>query len=146
MEPETSAARNFQGFMRVSPANGAAVAPRPGTNLAIKRARAPKRANRLLVLLTQESGSSDMRQSRLRMERPRTRPSRNQMMSLVRDAATERPSEVQMEKLPNPDSAPMPSRTGSEGMGRPIPSANTFAARTQYPWRSRNGMMARIAY
>ena len=132
--------------MRVSPASGAAVAPRPGMNFAINKARAPSLPKRLLVLLTQESGSSDIRQSRLRMEVPRTRPSRNQITSLVKDAATASARDVQMEKLPNPASAPMPSKTGSAGIGKPIPSANTFATRTQYPWRSRNGMMACIVY
>src|ERR1700722_2793296 len=109
--PDVSAARNFQGFMRVSPANGAAVAPSPGTNLAINKARAPNLLKRVVVLLTQESGSSDMRQRRFRMEWPRTRPRRNHMRSLQSAAPTARASDVEKEKFPNPASAPMPSKT-----------------------------------
>src|SRR5579871_3513610 len=130
MAPAVSAEKNFQGFMRVSPASGAAVAPSPGTNLATSNARAPNLAKRVLVLLTQESGSSDMRQSRFRMEWPRTRPRRNQMRSLKRHAATASASDVASEKLPNPASAPMPSNTGTEGMGNPMPSAKTLATST----------------
>src|ERR1700722_16031180 len=97
--PDVSAARNFQGFMRVSPASGAAVAPRPGTNLATNKARAPNLPKRVLVLLTQESGSSDIRQSRFRMEWPRTRPRRNHMRSLQSAAPTARASDVAREQL-----------------------------------------------
>ena len=49
--------------MRMAPASGGAMMARPGTNLAITRELIPQRSKRDCVWLTQESGSSEIRQS-----------------------------------------------------------------------------------
>src|SRR5579871_2837541 len=81
--PAASAIRNFHAGIRVSPANGAAAAPSPGTNLENSKAGAPKREKSPLVLLTHESGSSESLHSRFNIVRPRERPNRNQITSLA---------------------------------------------------------------
>src|SRR5271154_291812 len=98
--PPASANRTFQAGIRVSPASGAAAAPSPGTNLEKSSAGAPKRENNPLVLLTHESGSSDTRHNRFKIWRPRDRPSRNQMTSLVMAALIAKKNEVSKDRLP----------------------------------------------
>ncbi len=49
-------------LMCIAPANGGAIVARPGMNFAKISELTPQRSNRFWVWLTQESGSSDMRQ------------------------------------------------------------------------------------
>ena len=46
--------------MRIAPASGGAMMASPGTNLAMMSELTPHRSKRICVLLTQESGSSDI--------------------------------------------------------------------------------------
>src|SRR5260370_40014884 len=96
--PVRSAAINFGSRILVSAAIGAAMVLKPGTNFANSRDTAPSLPNVRLVLLTQESGSREMRHSRLRMEWPRVFPREYQIKSLIRAAATARLMDTHTEK------------------------------------------------
>ncbi len=69
------------------PASAGAAVFSPGTNLQMSRVRAPHFSKRVSVRRTQESGSSAMRQSRLRTTAPRRLPKWYQKMSALRHAA-----------------------------------------------------------
>src|SRR5579862_1332177 len=131
--PVPSVDRNFHAGMRERPAMGGAMVPSPGTNFAITSAHPPSFLNQARVLLTQESGSREMRHSNVKTELPFCLPRTYQAESATKAARNAIPRAGPSEVCPSPISAPMASRIGTEGTGAPNCSASTQANNTQYP-------------
>ena len=136
--PALSMPRNLQGVTLNMPAIGGAMVLRPGTNLAKSSQFTPCFPYVDWVFCTQVSGSSEMRQKTLRMEKPRQRPSANQSESPISDAIIARDHANARFMRPSPESAPAASSMGVEGIGRPDCSARTNANSSRYPCRSKN--------
>ena len=120
------------------PAIGAATAFRPGTNFEISSERTPYFWKAFSVRRTQESGSSATRQRKLRIRSPRRRPSWNQMLSAIRQAAIPLATTRTGLSCPLRDRAPHASRSGIEGSGSAPCSANSQTNSRAYPWRTTN--------
>src|SRR6476620_12310593 len=89
MEPAPSDARKRQYGMPVTPARGGAAVLRPGTNFAKSSEYAPHFRKVRWVLLTHESGSSEIAHRRRRTDLPRLRPSQYHMESLRAHATSD---------------------------------------------------------
>jgi hypothetical protein len=79
---------NLAQPMRNAPASGGAMMDKPGTNLAMISELTPQRSKRFCVLLTQESGSSEILHKVFSMRMPKISPSRYQPQSAARQAST----------------------------------------------------------
>ena len=136
--PSVSNARNLPRVVPELPAIGAATAFRPGMNFATSRERTPYFSNAVSVRRTQESGSSAMRQRNFKMRAPRRRPSWNQILSAIRQAAIPLSSTRTGFSCPLRASAPQASSSGTEGSGRAPCSASSQTNNRAYPWRTTN--------
>src|SRR5215472_9573666 len=85
-DPTASDHRKRATGVSVRPAIGGAMVESPGTNFATISVHNPSRRNHRRELLTQESGSSEIRHSVRRTRKPFTRPSAYQTESLIRHA------------------------------------------------------------
>src|SRR5690242_17195990 len=122
------------------PAKGGAIVLSPGINFASTRECGPCLRKKVSVFLTQESGSSAMRQSQSRTCRPRRLPNSNQIQSATRAADTVTLSATQRFIYPDPASTPAATNTGIAGIGRPIFSTKTTAKSTIAPFCLRNSI------
>src|SRR5207302_6476030 len=109
-----------------------------GKNFEMSREFAPRFTNRFSVFLTQESGSMEMRHSRLSIFPPWERPSWYHIRSLMK--APQKVSSQRTWKLILPSAlrAPAESSRGADGNGIPACSAITQKKITEYPCWIRN--------
>ena len=110
----------------------------PGMNFATSSERTPYFSNAFSVLRTQESGSSAMRHRKFRILAPRRRPSWNQTLSAIRQAAMPLSTTRTGFSCPLRASAPHASSSGIEGSGSAPCSASSQTNNSAYPWRTTN--------
>ena len=120
------------------PDRGAAIAFKPGMNLATSSTRGPLRVKLTWVLRTQESGSSEIRQSNWRTRTPFRRPSSYHIESLATAPRVANAMAIPRFIWCVPESAPAARSSGAEGTGRPACSTKTHANTSMYPCRTTN--------
>ena len=109
------------------PDKGAAIAFKPGMNLATSSTRGPLRVKLTWDLRTQESGSSEIRQSNWRTRTPFCRPSSCHIESLATAPMVANAMAIPRFIWCVPESAPAARSSGAEGTGRPACSTKTHA-------------------
>ena len=120
------------------PDKGAAIAFKPGMNLATSSTRGPLRVKLTWDLRTQESGSSEIRQSNCRTRTPFRRPSSCHIESLATAPMVAKAMAIPRFIWCVPESAPAARSSGAEGTGRPACSTKTHANTSMYPCRTTN--------
>src|SRR5579884_414138 len=114
-------------------ASGTATVLIPGMNLAMTRERLPCLEMKFELRRTQESGSSDIRQSVFSTAAPRHLPIAYQAASPIRHATTARSSALGKLSCPIAESTPAATSIGTAGTGAPNCSAATQANSNAYP-------------
>ena len=125
--------KNGKSLTPVIPANGEAMALKPGMNLTTRSEGNPCRAKILSVTLLQTSGSIEILQSRARILVPCHRPNWNQIRLAAMVAMIARAMMTGPFSKPVPAKPPAAIRKMELGSGRPACSKKTTANTTISP-------------
>src|SRR6476469_5983778 len=124
--PTASNRRNGGRLRPIMPERTTAILPRPGTNLANRRAIGPIRVNKFSLCRTQESGETEILQKNARRRLPTRTPARYHPRSAIKAAAAAVKRTLDSDGPWAADRAPAIINAGYAGRGKPVAFTSTL--------------------